>query len=34
MCTYPDTGYTVEIPYELVDGDVQLDVADAFDVNM
>ena len=28
------TGYTVEIPYEIVNGDVELNVADAFDVNM
>ena len=32
FCTYPDTGYTIEIPYELTDGDVNLDVIAAFDV--
>lgn len=32
-CTYPDTGYTIEIPYELKDGDIDLETADAFDVN-
>lgn len=32
FCTYPDTGYVVEIPYEIVDGDVDLDVIAGFDV--
>lgn len=33
FCTYPDTKYTVEIPYEIVDGEIDLDVTTAFDVN-
>ena len=32
FCTYPDTGYTVEIPYTLVDGNLELDVVEGFDV--
>lgn len=32
FCTYPDTGYTVEIPYEIVDGKVDLDTIAGFDV--
>ncbi len=32
FCTYPDTGYTIEIPYEFADGDISLDLTDAFDV--
>ena len=32
FCTYPDTGYTVEVPYELVDGEIDLDMIAAFDV--
>lgn len=33
FCTYPDTGYTVEVPYEFKDGDFKLDAVSAFDVN-
>ncbi len=34
FCTYPDTGYTVEIPYEInKDGEVELDCGAAFDVH-
>ena len=33
FCTYPDTGYTIEIPWAFADGDVDLDVVAAFDVN-
>lgn len=32
FCTYPDTGYTVEIPYTLEDGDLDLDTIAGFDV--
>ena len=32
FCTYPDTGYTVEVPYEIVDGEIDLDTIAAFDV--
>lgn len=32
FCTYPDTGYTVEIPYTLVDGKLDLDTIGGFDV--
>lgn len=32
FCTYPDTGYTVEIPYEFKDGEFELDAVSAFDV--
>ena len=32
FCTYPDTGYTVEIPYTLTDGEISLDTTGAFDV--
>lgn len=32
FCTYPDTGYTVEVPYEIVDGEIDLDIIGAFDV--
>lgn len=32
-CTYPDTGYTVKIPYEFKDGNIDLDIVAAFDVN-
>ena len=32
FCTYPDTGYTVEVPYTLTDGNIELDLTDAFDV--
>lgn len=31
-CKYPDVDKPVEIPYEIVDGDVQLDLVAAFDV--
>lgn len=33
FCTYPDTGYTVEIPYELANGEIDLDVVAGFDVH-
>ena len=33
FCTYPDTGYTVEIPYTLADGEIDLDVVAGFDVH-
>lgn len=33
FCTYPSNDYTVMVPYELVDGDVELDCVAAFDVN-
>lgn len=33
FCTYPDTGYTVEIPYTLTDSGIDLDVIEGFDVN-
>lgn len=33
-CTYSGNDYTVEIPYEIVDGEIEMEVADAFDVNM
>ena len=32
FCTYPDTGYTVEVPYEIVGGEIDLDIIGAFDV--
>ena len=32
FCTYPGTGYTVEIPYELNGDDIELDLTTAFDV--
>lgn len=32
FCTYPDTGYTVEIPYTLVNGELDLDTIGGFDV--
>lgn len=32
FCTYDSNGYVVEIPYEIVDGDVDLDVIAGFDV--
>ena len=32
FCTYPSNGYTVEIPYELVGGDIKLHTTEAFDV--
>lgn len=32
FCTYPDTGYVIEIHYEIVDDTVDLDVTEAFDV--
>ena len=32
FCTYPDTGYTVEIPYTITDGEIDLDVTSGFDV--
>lgn len=32
FCTYPDTGYTIEIPYEIVDGKLNLDTIGGFDV--
>ncbi len=34
FCTYPGNNYTVEIPYEMVDGEVDLDVVAGFDVNV
>lgn len=33
-CTYDSNNYTVNIPYEFTDGDIKLETADAFDVNM
>lgn len=33
FCTYPDTGYMVDIPYEITDGTVDLDCVAGFDVN-
>lgn len=33
FCTYPNTGYTVEVPYEFADGEFKLDAVSAFDVN-
>ncbi len=33
FCTYPDTGYTVEIPYAIENGELDLDVVAGFDVN-
>lgn len=33
-CTYSGNDYTVEIPYEIVDGEIEIEAADAFDVNM
>ena len=32
FCTYPNNGYTVEIPYEIVDGKMDLDTIAGFDV--
>ncbi len=32
FCTYSDTGYTVEIPYEIVNGKMDLDTIGGFDV--
>ena len=32
FCTYPDTGYTIKIPYELNNGDFDLDTIKGFDV--
>ena len=32
FCTYPSNGAVVEIPYEIVDGELELDVVAAFDV--
>lgn len=32
FCTYPSNGYTVEIPYTLVDGNLELDTIAGFDV--
>ena len=32
FCTYPDTGYTVEIPYTIEDGKIDLDTIAGFDV--
>lgn len=32
FCTYTGTGYAVEIPYEIVDGDIDLDSIAGFDV--
>ena len=32
FCTYPDTEYTVEIPYKIVDGKMDLDTIGGFDV--
>lgn len=33
FCTYPSNGYTVEIPYTLSNGQIDLDIVDAFDVH-
>ena len=33
FCTYDSNGYVVEIPYEITDGDVDLDLIAAFDVS-
>ncbi len=33
FCTYPDTGFTVEVPYEITDEGFDLDIIAAFDVN-
>ncbi len=33
FCTYSSNGVTVEIPYEIVSGDVQLDLGEAFAIN-
>lgn len=32
FCTYTDTDYTIEIPYEIVDGKIELDTIAGFDV--
>ena len=32
FCTYDSNGTTVKIPYEIVDGDVSMDLVEAFDV--
>ena len=32
FCTYYSNGTTIRIPYEIVNGDVEMDLADAFDV--
>lgn len=32
FCTYPSTGYVVEIPYEITDGSVDLDCVAGFDI--
>gem|GEM_PF-1161264 len=32
FCTYTNTGYTIRIPYELKNGDVEMTVSKAFDV--
>ena len=35
FCTYPDTGYTIEVPYTVENGELgEFELADAFDVNM
>ena len=33
VCTYDETGYSVEIPYELKNGEIDLDFVEAFDIN-
>ena len=33
FCTYPSNGYTIEIPYTLSNGQIDLDIVDAFDVH-
>ncbi len=32
ICTYPNTGYKVEVPYEFKDGEISLDTTSAFSV--
>ena len=32
FCTYASNGNTIRIPYEIVNGDVEMDVTEAFDV--
>ncbi len=32
ICTYPDTGSKVEVPYEFKDGEISLDTTSAFSV--
>lgn len=32
FCTYESNGHTIEIPYEVIDGDVKMTLSDAFDV--